>query len=96
MIGERKNLHDCDIEILKNFLVFCEKEMWKPIGSDLDCSDFYKNKTMNRLEMFLSNRDESYKKTHNVNGVEVESIEHLINKFDWDSVKWKSNQNISW
>ena len=41
---------------------------------------------MNRLEMFLSNRDDSYKKTHNVNGVEVESIEHLINKFDWDSV----------
>ena len=83
---EGKTLYDCDIEILKNFLVFCEKEMWKPIGSDLDCSDFYKNKTMNRLEMFLSNRDESYKKTHNVNGVEVESIEHLINKFDWDSV----------
>ena len=73
-----KTLYDCDIEIFKELLVFCEKEMWKPIGSDLDCSDFYKNKTMNRLEMFLSNRDESYK-THNVNGVEVESIE-ILNK----------------
>jgi choline kinase/quercetin dioxygenase-like cupin family protein/thiamine kinase-like enzyme len=81
-----KTLYDCDIEILKNFLSFCEKEMWKPIGSELDCSNFYKNKTMSRLEMFLSGRDDSYKNVHNINGVDIESINHLMDNFDWNTV----------
>ena len=83
---EGKTLYECDIQILRNFLDFCEKEMWKPYDLDLDCSDFYKNKTITRLEMFLSNRNDSYKQEHIVNGVNVGSIHHLIDNFKWDTI----------
>ena len=81
-----KTLYDCDIDTLAEFLYFCSQKMWKPFGSEIDCTNFYKDKTLSRLDLFLSNRNDSYKKSHIVNGVETEGIDNLISDFDWDSI----------
>ena len=81
-----KTLYDCDIDILAEFLYFCSQKMWKPLGSEIDCTNFYKDKTLSRLDLFLSNRNDSYKKSHIVNGVETEGIDNLISNFDWNSI----------
>jgi len=60
--------------------------MWKPFGSEIDCTNFYKDKTLSRLDLFLSNRNDSYKKSHIVNGVETKGIDNLISNFDWNSI----------
>ena len=56
--------------------------MWKPIsvddGFDELCHSFYNEKTMNRLDLFLSKRDESFKEKHIVNGVSIDSINKLL------------------
>jgi len=65
-------------------------------GSTLyDCNDidvwveflnFMKDKTEDRLDKFLSVRDESYLGSHIVNGVEAQTIESLLHNFDWSSL----------
>ncbi len=60
--------------------------MWKPVSVDIkkDCLKFYKDKTKDRLNKFLSDRDESYLGGHIVNGVETQTIESLLYNFDWN------------
>ena len=81
-----KTLYECDINVLNLFLDFCKNKMWKPFGSEIDCTNFYKDKTLSRLNLFLSNRDDSYKKSHIVNGLKTDSISNLISDFDWDGI----------
>lgn len=81
-----KTLYECDINVLNLFLDFCKNKMWKPFGSEIDCTNFYKDKTLSRLNLFLSNRDDSYKKSHIVNGLKTDSISNLISDFDWNNI----------
>ena len=82
-------LYDCNkISVWKEFLNFTTDKMWKPIDVDIkkDCLKFYKDKTMNRLDMLLSQRNESYQHTHVVNEVDTNTIKDLLDNFNWDMV----------
>lgn len=83
-------LYDCnDIDVWIEFLNFMKDKMWKPInvGIKKDCLKFYKDKTLDRLEMFLSKREsDKYLKEHSVNGIKTESIKKLLDSFKWDSI----------
>ena len=82
-------LYDCNkISVWKEFLNFTTDKMWKPIDVDIkkDCLKFYKDKTMNRLDMLLSQRNESYQHTHVVNEVDTNTIKDLLDNFNWDVV----------
>jgi len=78
-----------DIDVWKNFISFARDNLWT-IDNTIDisglCQKFYKDKTLKRLELFLSNRDGSYKGKHIVNGTETRAIHKLLEEFDWDSV----------
>jgi thiamine kinase-like enzyme len=81
-----KTLYDYnDIDIWIKFLDFLKNNMWKPVESDIKsiCTEFYKNKTRNRLDKFLSERDKSYLNSHTINGRSVDTIESLLYDFDW-------------
>ena len=41
---------------------------------------------MGRLKLFLDNRDESFKDKHIVNGVETNTIDELLDDFNWGKV----------
>jgi hypothetical protein len=79
-----------NLKVWKEFLDFASKNLWKEIivdsGFDKVCKEFYQNKTMKRLDLFLSNRDDSFKEKHNVNGVNVDSINKLLLDFDWNNI----------
>ena len=82
-------LYDCnEIGVWKEFLNFTTDKMWKPIDVDIkkDCLKFYKDKTMNRLDILLSQREESYQHTHVVNEVDTNTIKDLLDNFNWDMV----------
>ena len=84
---EGSTLYDCnDIDVWVEFLNFMKDKMWKPVSADIkeDCLKFYKDKTEDRLDKFLSDRDESYLGGHIVNGVETQTIESLLYNFDWN------------
>ena len=86
---EGSTLYDCnDIDVWVEFLNFMKDKMWKPVSADIkeDCLKFYKDKTEDRLDKFLSDRDESYLGGHIVNGVETQTIESLLYNFDWDNL----------
>jgi len=83
---EGNTLYDCnDIDIWKKFLSFMKNNMWQPIDKDIrkDCLLFYKDKTLDRLKLFLSERGESYLNSHIVNGVKTSSIKDLLHDFKW-------------
>jgi len=46
------------------------------------CSKFYKDKTLERLRLFLSKRDESYKNSHVINGTPCPPIQELMSILD--------------
>lgn len=90
---EGDTLYDCsNPRILDKFLNFAEKNLWKIFDVGIDesfkdiCKNFYYTKTIDRLELFLDRRDESFSKEHNINGFEVNSIYELLNGFDWESL----------
>jgi len=82
-------LYDCnDIDVWTNFLTFLNDRMWTNTQLDIrqDCLKFYQDKTMSRLDKFLSNRDVLYLNTHIVNGRETDKIKNLLQNFDWDRI----------
>tara|TARA_Y100001937_G_C7132446_1_gene338263 strand:+ start:1119 stop:3047 length:1929 start_codon:yes stop_codon:yes gene_type:complete len=86
---EGTTLYDCnDVEVWKQFLYFLKEKMWKPVDQDIkdNCIKFYKEKTSKRLGLFLSDRDISYCKSHEINGSSVRDIHSLLNKFDWSKI----------
>ena len=85
-------LYDCnDIDIWEKFLEFLKINMW---GSGAfgrpklyePCVKFYKEKTMDRLDKFLSDRDKSYLDSHIVNGRSVGKIKNMLEDFKWDKL----------
>jgi len=80
-------LYDCnDINVWKKFLRFVDTKMWKSVDVDISehCLHFYRYKTMDRLDKFLSDRDKFYLGKHNVNGVDTIEIHSLLSDFDWN------------
>jgi choline kinase/mannose-6-phosphate isomerase-like protein (cupin superfamily) len=79
-----------DLTIWKNFLEFCDKNLWKKINSDTSfnkiCEKFYYDKTIERFELFLDRRDEYFVGNHIVNGVPTKSIYDLLESFNWESL----------
>ena len=79
-----------DLNIWKNFLSFCNQNLWKK--TDLDnqfsktCKKFYYDKTVDRLKLFLDRRDNSFSGEHNVNGVNTKTIHYLLENFNWENV----------
>ena len=58
-------------ESSSKFLDFANKNLWEETYVDdgfiEECQEFYHDKTMGRLKLFLDNRDESFKGKHVVN-----------------------------
>lgn len=69
----------------KKFLEWSKKNLWtdenKDINFNNDCYNFYVNKTLNRVKLYLS----EYKDQNKVNGVILPEIKNFINSlnFDW-------------
>jgi choline kinase/mannose-6-phosphate isomerase-like protein (cupin superfamily) len=83
-------LYDCnDIDVWIEFLKFMKDKMWKSVRVNefkKDCLKFYKDKTRDRLDKFLSVRDESYLGSHIINGITTPSIDSLLSNRNWDSL----------
>jgi len=77
-----------DENVWRNFLDWCRDNLWKPDSVDIkdECVKFYKEKTLNRLKLFLDKKDESYKLTYIINGKECGSIFEYIDKIDWNYI----------
>ena len=81
-----RTLYDCnDIEIWTKFLDFCKDELWKEETTDdtfiKKCHNFYYQKTNDRLELFLSSRDETFLDSHTINGKSSNEIKALMATF---------------
>ena len=79
-----------NLEVWEKFLDFANKNLWEEIYVDdgfiEECQEFYHGKTMGRLKLFLDKRDESFKDKHIVNGVETNTIDELLDDFNWGKV----------
>ena len=77
-----ETLYECDNpEIWSKFLSFAKKHMWKPIlckSIQNECKKFYYDKTNERLELFLSQRDQSFAGNHTVNNCHTRPIKELL------------------
>jgi choline kinase/mannose-6-phosphate isomerase-like protein (cupin superfamily) len=88
---EGDTLYNCNnIKTWKEFLSFGKENLWEETYVDDGfvemCKEFYFDKTMNRLTLFLSGRDTSFRGKHIVNGVETNGIDNLLNDFNWDKL----------
>ena len=83
-------LYNSEPKVWEKFLDFANKNLWEETYVDdgfiEECQEFYFDKTMGRLKLFLDDRDESFKGEHNVNGVETNTIDELLNDFNWGKV----------
>lgn len=78
------------LELFSEMLDWCKTSLWKPAprsdNSNADhlaiCHKFYYDKTMERVNMFRT-KYMSWSEPWVVNGVEVETIEHYLDKVDW-------------
>jgi len=79
-----------NLEVWKKFLDFANKNLWEETHVNDDffelCKRFYLDKTMNRLKLFLGSRDDSFKGEHVVNGTKTNTIDKLLEDFDWDKI----------
>jgi NDP-sugar pyrophosphorylase family protein/mannose-6-phosphate isomerase-like protein (cupin superfamily) len=83
-----KTLYDYDdTNIWVKFLDWCKVNLWHE-ESDYDirhdCKIFYKEKTLARLEKFLSAREDEFDRPHIVNSEKCNTISYYINEIDWD------------
>ena len=74
-----------DESLMRKFLDDCKSKLWdEVIASDKfldDCEEMYETKTKERVApLFESELD----KISVINGIEVEPIEDMLNKVDWD------------
>ena len=79
-----------NIKTWKRFLDYANKNLWKEVSVDYDfstvCKKFYYDKTMSRVKLFLESRDYDFTGDHVVNGVRTDSINGLLEIFDWGLV----------
>lgn len=83
---EGKTLYECDsIDIYVKFLDFLKNNFQCQIETDVNClTDFYINKTNDRMNMFMKKRNETYYTSgHNINGKDYESMETLFSKVNF-------------
>ena len=76
-----------DVEVWTKFLGWCKDSLWHAETYDIksDCKVFYKDKTLKRLDSFLNmNRDNLVDASHIINGKQCKSINHYLNKINWD------------
>jgi len=86
---EGKTLYECDsIEIYTRFLDFLKNNVWYQIENNKKClSDFYIEKTKNRMMMFMAKRRHSiFTLEHSINGIDYDSMETLIEKINFESL----------
>jgi choline kinase/mannose-6-phosphate isomerase-like protein (cupin superfamily) len=83
-------LYNSEPKVWEKFLDFANKNLWEETYVDdgfiEECQEFYFDKTMGRLKLFLNDRDESFKGEHNVNGVKTNTINELLDDFNWGQV----------
>jgi len=79
-----------NLEIWKSFLNFANKNLWEETYVDdgfiEECEEFYFDKTMSRLKLLIEDRDESFKGKHIVNDIETNTINELLEDFNWGKV----------
>ena len=79
-----------DVTIWKNFLQFCNKNLWKEVNSNDAfngiCKKFYYDKSIERLNLFLDRRGQSFVGNHTVNGVNTKPIYDLLENFNWEKL----------
>jgi GTP:adenosylcobinamide-phosphate guanylyltransferase len=74
-----------DESLMRKFLDDCQEKLWEETYTDYtfieNCEDMYETKTKERVApLFGSELD----KVSVINGIEVEPIEDMLNKVDWD------------
>ncbi len=85
-----ETLYDLDSTLKWNeFLSFAKDNMWSPTSNSPDnfkdiCKKFYLDKTMSRLDLFLSSRDKSFCGEHNINNFHTPPIHDLLPKIDME------------
>ena len=80
-----------DESVLHKFLDFCKSNLWKKTsttdGFIDDCKIMYEDKTKNRLSQLIDN---DLDKIKTINGLEGQSIKHLLSKINWDRLYQKA------
>jgi|TARA_R100000234_G_scaffold100399_1_gene69253 dTDP-glucose pyrophosphorylase len=80
-----------DESVLNKFFNFCKSNLWKETHTDdafLDnCKKMYEDKTKERLSKLVDNNLDKIK---TINGLEVESIQNLLSKINWDKLYEKA------
>lgn len=80
-----------DYAIFDNFLLFCKKKVFNKIdlnenetkNFNNDCLSFYKEKTIQRVEMLLEKEDID-NVSYEVNGIKCKPIMNLLDDINWD------------
>jgi len=71
-----------------NFFDWCKENFWKKINNiknfESSCYQFYHDKTLIRLNSFLSKKDNTYTGSHVVNNKLCVPIHSYLEKIDWD------------
>lgn len=78
-----------DSVIYENFLNWTTENLWISTSTESNeklFEDFYKNKTIKRVEMFLAKRDDSYKKNFIINKTYCLNIDEVLSKIDFDKI----------
>lgn len=73
------------VDTFNLLLSWLEKNLWIPSDLQLesDCLEFYRDKTLRRLEKMSERRRNTPYSISSVNGTKVQSIEDYIEKIDW-------------
>ena len=77
-----------DENVWRNFLNWCDDNLWKRENIDIrkQCVNFYKEKSLRRLNLFLDKKDESYKKKCIINEKECVSVFQYFDRIDWNYI----------
>jgi choline kinase/thiamine kinase-like enzyme len=69
----------------KSCLTWLKDEVWLPVDADITSAsiEFYKNKTLARVNKFLE-KYPNLKKVNFIDGVKVNDYTYYLNKIDWD------------
>tara|TARA_Y100000389_G_C17442470_1_gene509463 strand:+ start:166 stop:1746 length:1581 start_codon:yes stop_codon:yes gene_type:complete len=85
--------HVNNIQIYEDFITFLKSTLFVKSKLDktesnnftIDCLEFYRKKTFDRLNQF-SEKNELSIKNYKINGIECEPVTDLLNKIDWDEL----------
>ncbi len=77
-----------DEDVWHKFMDWCETNLWMPDGYDIsnECIEFYKKKTLRRLNDFLNKKGATYREPYTINGKKCGPVFEYIDKIDWNYV----------